>query len=174
MRYVESQKPWPNALRAPAMSPAPRRLPATVATPMPSDPPSARFSSSSGMMMPTTAKPNDPRPLPMITPSRITMTACAAMPMSVMSEYLTNRPCTGFVANSRSSSVTATAVASSAISAALSRSLVCGVLPPPRATGRPPLAFGRLPCSRPVCKRPYARRAEEGKFIRGWIAPLRV
>ena len=47
------------------------------------------------------------------------MTACAAMPMSVMSEYFTNRPCTGLVPSSRSSSVTATAVVSSAISAAL-------------------------------------------------------
>ena len=84
MRYVESQKPWPNALRAPAMSPAPRRLPATVATPMPSDPPSARFSSSSGRMTVTAARPSGPRPLPMMRPSSTTITICASMPANVM------------------------------------------------------------------------------------------
>ena len=142
IKYADSQKPCENALRAPSASPAPRRLPATVATPMPKAPPRARFSSSSGMMMPTTARPNDPRPFPMITPSKMTMTAWAAIPMSVMSEYLTNSPCTGLVESSRLSSDATVATASSAISAALlSRSWTA--LRPASAKRQPHALSGR-------------------------------
>ena len=175
MRYVDSQKPCENALRAPAASPAPRRLPATVATPMPSEPPNARFSSSSGMMMPTTARPNDPRPLPMITPSRITMTACAAMPMSVMSEYFTNRPCTGFVPSSRSSSLAATATVSDsvAISAALlSRCVRGGVSRPP--AGAASVALLRAPLRSPSLMRPYAPDAGEGSLEGVGLVPCGI